>query len=102
MWDWAAGALIAAEAGARVRLPPPSGGGGAGMVVAAAPGVADALARRAAPLGGSGSDACRRNGSAQQVAEWIFVSSAGSAGWVASGRRLASTASMSSLWRQRR
>jgi myo-inositol-1(or 4)-monophosphatase len=42
VWDWAAGALIAAEAGARVRLPPASGGvGGAGMVVAAAPGVAD-------------------------------------------------------------
>ncbi len=25
VWDWAAGALIAAEAGARVRLPPPTG-----------------------------------------------------------------------------
>jgi len=42
VWDWAAGALIAAEAGARVRLPPASGAvGGAGMVVAAAPGVDD-------------------------------------------------------------
>ena len=29
---------------------------------------------------------------------WIFFSSDGSAAWVASGRRLASTASMSSLW----
>lgn len=45
VWDWAAGALIAAEAGARLRLPPPSGSvGGAGMVVAAAPGVDEALA----------------------------------------------------------
>ena len=44
VWDWAAGALIAAEAGARLRLPPPNGSvGGAGMVVAAAPGVADAF-----------------------------------------------------------
>ena len=45
VWDWAAGALIAAEAGARLRLPPPSGSvGGAGLVVAAAPGVAEAFA----------------------------------------------------------
>ncbi len=44
VWDWAAGALIAAEAGANLRLPPPSGSvGGAGMVVAAAPGVDRAL-----------------------------------------------------------
>lgn len=44
VWDWAAGALIAAEAGARVRLPPSNGAvGGAGMVVAAAPGVDEAL-----------------------------------------------------------
>ena len=44
VWDWAAGALIAAEAGARLRLPRPSGAvGGAGMVVAAAPGVEDAF-----------------------------------------------------------
>jgi myo-inositol-1(or 4)-monophosphatase len=44
VWDWAAGALIAAEAGARVRLPPASGAvGGAGMVVAAAPGIDDAF-----------------------------------------------------------
>ena len=42
VWDWAAGALIAAEAGAVLRLPPVDGG--AGMVVAAAPGIADALA----------------------------------------------------------
>ncbi|MGH3936387.1 MAG: inositol monophosphatase family protein [Pseudonocardiaceae bacterium] len=38
-WDWAAGALIAAEAGAVVRLPPP----GSDLVLAAAPGIADAL-----------------------------------------------------------
>jgi myo-inositol-1(or 4)-monophosphatase len=41
VWDWAAGALIAAEAGAQLRLPPVDGG--AGFVVAAAPGIADAL-----------------------------------------------------------
>jgi myo-inositol-1(or 4)-monophosphatase len=41
LWDWAAGALIAAEAGAAVRLPPV--GGEAGFVVAAAPGIAEAL-----------------------------------------------------------
>jgi myo-inositol-1(or 4)-monophosphatase len=53
VWDWAAGALIAAEAGARLHLPPPGGAvGGAGMVVAAAPGVdgafTDALSRAGA------------------------------------------------------
>ncbi|WP_205538983.1 inositol monophosphatase family protein [Mycobacterium kyogaense] len=37
LWDWAAGALIAAEAGAVVRAPT---GVGAGLMVAAAPGVA--------------------------------------------------------------
>lgn len=42
VWDWAAGALIAAEAGAVVRLP--AGGGSAGdALVAAAPGIAAAL-----------------------------------------------------------
>ncbi|MGH3937737.1 MAG: inositol monophosphatase family protein [Pseudonocardiaceae bacterium] len=39
-WDWAAGALIAAEAGAVVRLPPP----GSDLVLAAAPGIVEALA----------------------------------------------------------
>jgi myo-inositol-1(or 4)-monophosphatase len=44
VWDWAAGALIAAEAGAQVRLPPTRGSvGGEGLVVAAAPGVTAAL-----------------------------------------------------------
>jgi myo-inositol-1(or 4)-monophosphatase len=44
VWDSAAGALIAVEAGARVLLPAPSGPvGGAGVVVAAAPGIADEL-----------------------------------------------------------
>ncbi|HWF27120.1 MAG TPA: inositol monophosphatase family protein [Mycobacterium sp.] len=44
VWDSAAGALIAAEAGARVVLPAPVGPvGGAGLVVAAAPGIADEL-----------------------------------------------------------
>jgi myo-inositol-1(or 4)-monophosphatase len=44
VWDCAAGALIAAEAGARVLLPAQNGPvGGAGLVVAAAPGIADQL-----------------------------------------------------------
>lgn len=43
-WDWAAGALIAAEAGARVRLPGTMGDAfGADLLMAASPGVADAL-----------------------------------------------------------
>jgi myo-inositol-1(or 4)-monophosphatase len=42
VWDWAAGALIAAEAGATLLLPPVDGE--AGLIVAAAPGIADALA----------------------------------------------------------
>ena len=53
VWDWAAGALIAAEAGAVLRLPPGDGAvGGAGLVMAAAPGIAaaftDALTRAGA------------------------------------------------------
>jgi len=47
VWDWAAGALIATEAGAQVRLPQSTEG--AGLVVAAAPGISaafgDALVR---------------------------------------------------------
>jgi myo-inositol-1(or 4)-monophosphatase len=39
VWDWAAGALIAAEAGALVRVPSASGE----LIVAAAPGVEAAL-----------------------------------------------------------
>ncbi|MGW4631226.1 inositol monophosphatase family protein [Nocardia sp. NPDC004415] len=43
-WDWAAGALIAAEAGAVVRVPAVTVGGAEGeLTVVAAPGVADAL-----------------------------------------------------------
>jgi myo-inositol-1(or 4)-monophosphatase len=43
-WDWAAGALIAEEAGARVRVPGTAGDGfGEDLLMAAAPGVADAL-----------------------------------------------------------
>jgi myo-inositol-1(or 4)-monophosphatase len=42
VWDWAAAALIAAEAGASLRLPPADGT--AGLIVAAAPGIAGALA----------------------------------------------------------
>lgn len=40
VWDWAAAALIAAEAGATVRLP---SGDGAGLVVASAPAIAEAF-----------------------------------------------------------
>ena len=44
VWDWAAGALIAAEAGAVVVLPGPDAGADAGeLVVAAAPGIAGQL-----------------------------------------------------------
>jgi myo-inositol-1(or 4)-monophosphatase len=53
VWDWAAGALIAAEAGASLLLPPADGE--AGLIVAAAPGVADALRdalRRSGALSG--------------------------------------------------
>lgn len=46
-WDWAAGALIAAEAGAVVRLPPP----GSDLVIAAAPGIVDSLAELATQCG---------------------------------------------------
>ncbi|MGB2918911.1 MAG: inositol monophosphatase family protein, partial [Mycobacterium sp.] len=41
VWDWAAGALIAGEAGADVRLP--SSLDGPGFVVTAAPGISAAL-----------------------------------------------------------
>jgi myo-inositol-1(or 4)-monophosphatase len=47
VWDWAAAALIATEAGAKVRLPPSVDG--PGLIVAAAPGISaafeDALVR---------------------------------------------------------
>ncbi len=43
-WDWAAGALIAAEAGARVRVPPMGApAAGRGLVVAAGQGISDAF-----------------------------------------------------------
>ncbi|WP_043740247.1 inositol monophosphatase family protein, partial [Nocardia carnea] len=43
-WDWAAGGLIAAEAGAVLRLPPLATPGSAGaLVVAAAPGISEEL-----------------------------------------------------------
>ncbi|OKH63799.1 inositol monophosphatase [Mycobacterium sp. SWH-M1] len=55
LWDWAAGGLIAAEAGAVVRAPT---GAGAGLMVAAAPGVAgefdDVLRRCGVDLDGDG------------------------------------------------
>jgi myo-inositol-1(or 4)-monophosphatase len=52
VWDWAAGALIAAEAGAWVILPPADGSPGAGLCLAAGPGVADALYTAMERLGG--------------------------------------------------
>lgn len=51
VWDCAAGALIAAEAGARVVLPPPDVSG-AGVVLAAAPGIADELLAALQRFGG--------------------------------------------------
>jgi len=42
VWDWAAGALIAAEAGAILRLP--RADGTSGFIVASAPGIATAMA----------------------------------------------------------
>ena len=45
VWDWAAGAIIAAEAGAEVELPCPENDG---LVMAASPGIVDSL--RAATL----------------------------------------------------
>ncbi|SPM37400.1 Archaeal fructose-1,6-bisphosphatase or related enzyme of inositol monophosphatase family, partial [Mycobacterium rhizamassiliense] len=55
-WDSAAGALIAAEAGARVVLPVPNGpdgvAGAAGLVLAAAPGIADQLLAALREFGG--------------------------------------------------
>jgi myo-inositol-1(or 4)-monophosphatase len=52
-WDWAAGALIASEAGARIRLPAAAVGHAAGtpMMLAAAPGVFRELDRALAELG---------------------------------------------------
>ncbi len=47
VWDWAAGVLIATEAGAVVRLP----GDGSETLLAAAPGIAAALAERVPGLG---------------------------------------------------
>jgi myo-inositol-1(or 4)-monophosphatase len=46
-WDWAAGALIAAEAGAVVRVP----ARGSDLMLAATPGIADALAELVAQCG---------------------------------------------------
>lgn len=42
VWDWAAGALVAAEAGALLRLPPADGN--PGFITAAAPGLAEEFA----------------------------------------------------------
>jgi myo-inositol-1(or 4)-monophosphatase len=42
VWDWSAGALIAAEAGAKLLLPPVDGGDN-DLIVAAAPGIAEEL-----------------------------------------------------------
>jgi myo-inositol-1(or 4)-monophosphatase len=53
VWDCAAGALIAAEAGARVVLPAPEDQEAGGLVVAAAPRIADELVAALARFGGS-------------------------------------------------
>ena len=78
VWDWAAGALIAAEAGARcLRLPPADGG--AGVVVAAAPGIADALLA-GRPEGIATANTRVPTHWTNRLPEWIFFSSVGSAG----------------------
>lgn len=52
LWDWAAGALIAAESGARLLLPAPESTGEEGtLVVAAAPGIADEVFGLLAEIG---------------------------------------------------
>jgi myo-inositol-1(or 4)-monophosphatase len=50
VWDWAAAALVAEEAGAVVRLPAP-GADGDDLVIAAAPGVAAALSAQLSRVG---------------------------------------------------
>ncbi len=52
VWDCAAGALIAAEAGARVLLPDPAHPAGGGLTAAAAPGIADELIAALERFGG--------------------------------------------------
>ena len=99
VWDWAAGALIAAEAGARVLLP--SRADPAGTPAWWSPRRPGSPTNCSRPWSDSAAwprfRAERSNTGGQQVPAWIFDSSAGSAGSVAPGRRLASTASMSSL-----
>ena len=55
LWDWAAAALIAAEAGAIVR--PPASADGPGLMVAAAPGISAAFDDALRRCGAVGSDA---------------------------------------------
>jgi len=96
VWDSAAGALIAAEAGARVVLPAQNGpAGGAGLVVAAAPGIADELLaalERFNGLGPSGTDPAGSAAAGVNLGHQDWID-----GPVEPGRRLARTASMSSL-----
>lgn len=55
VWDWAAGALIAAEAGAEVVIPEPERTGAGAVVVAAAPGISADLVDTLAGYGGMAS-----------------------------------------------
>lgn len=55
VWDWAAGALIASEAGALVVLPEPADTERGGLLVAAAPGIAGQLLQALDRFGGLGS-----------------------------------------------
>ena len=102
VWDWAAGALIAAEAGAAMRSAATSTVDGSDLIVAAAPGIADARSAGGAGAGEDGAGERSDDGAGrlgvQQAPAWTLDSRERSAGWVASGRRLASTASVSSLW----
>ncbi len=82
VWDWAAGALIAAEAGASLRLPP-ADGRQAGLIVAAAPGIAEALDDALRAQARCSANTARANGigSAGRGVDLLTAASDRRAGW---------------------
>jgi myo-inositol-1(or 4)-monophosphatase len=71
VWDWAAGALIAAEAGAHMVLPPVDGGD-SDLIVAAAPGIAaefDAALRRVGARTGASEATGQSTGASEATGE---------------------------------
>jgi myo-inositol-1(or 4)-monophosphatase len=71
VWDWAAGALIAAEAGAHMVLPPVDGGD-SDLIVAAAPGIAaefDAALRRVGARTGASEATGESTGASEATGE---------------------------------